>query len=54
MSHPDPLHDPENTLPEDDMSPADRWEEIKACASLLKAQVADLQDLLQDYNKSAF
>lgn len=58
MSLPDPLHDPDNVLPEDfeqeeDLSPADHWEKIVEITSLIKAQVADLEDMLRDFNKSA-
>lgn len=54
MSHPDPLFDPENVLPEDDYDPSEGFQKIMECVSLLQAQAADLDEMLRDFNKSAF
>lgn len=53
MSHPIPTHDRENELPEDDYSPADHWSKIMEITETLKVQVADLEEQLKDFNKSA-
>lgn len=57
MSHPDPLFDPVNSLPEDvereEPSPAELWENIVDLTKTIQKQVADLRLQLEDLNKSA-
>jgi hypothetical protein len=50
MSHPDPLNDPENTYPDDEVKDgAYHWQKAMDCMKLIEAQVADLKQMLKDY-----
>ena len=58
MSHPIPGHEyGEDVLPEDieqdEMSPAEHWDNIVELTKTIELQVKDLQAALKDFNKSA-